>query len=142
MAFGDAGEVYPPADHPLVVAVGDTAPDSSLGPTADGRLKPDVVVEDSRAFFTDGEISSGSSNAAAYVAGCVALLRAAEPGLRARHLLWLIRLDPAVPRSRVRPSVSSPRPAGARPAPPTPQELRVWKTPSRARLAQVVRDGR
>jgi len=49
--------------------------------TVDRRLKPDTVLEDSRAFFSDGLVTAGSSNAAAYVAGVVAVLRAAQPGL-------------------------------------------------------------
>ena len=57
-------ELYPPADHPLVLTVGDSSPDSSVGPTADYRIKPDVILEDSRAFFTDGQVTAGSSNAA------------------------------------------------------------------------------
>ena len=75
------GEIYPPADHPLVLTVGDADPSSSVGPTADRRVKPDVLLEDSRAFFTDGQVSAGSSNAAAYLAGVVAVLKAAEPSL-------------------------------------------------------------
>jgi hypothetical protein len=82
-------ELYPPADNPLVLTVGDTDPVSAVGPTADHRLKPDTLIEDSRAFFTDGEVTVGSSNAAAYLAGVVALLKAAEPGLQPRHLLRL-----------------------------------------------------
>ena len=41
-----------------------------------------------------------------------------------------VRDDPAAPKSRARPS-NPPRPV-----------LRAWKTPSRARLAEVVRGGR
>jgi hypothetical protein len=33
-------------------------------------------------------MTQGTSNSAAYFAGVVALLKAAEPGLRTRHLLW------------------------------------------------------
>ncbi len=82
-------EIYPPADNPLVLTVGEAGETSSTGPTADNRVKPDVVLDDSRAFFTDGEVSAGSSNAAAYFAGIVACLKAAEPGLHTRHLLRL-----------------------------------------------------
>jgi hypothetical protein len=90
------GEIYPPADNPLVLTVGDADAASSAGPTADFRVKPDVILEDSRAFFSDGEVSVGSSNAAAYFAGIVAVLKAAEPGLRTRHLLRLARQRAAV----------------------------------------------
>ena len=85
------GELYPPADNPLVLTVGDLSPISAVGPTADGRVKPDVVLQGSRAFFTDGEVSSGSSNAAAFFAGIVAVLKAVEPELCVRHLLDLAR---------------------------------------------------
>ena len=40
-----------------------------VGPTLDRRTKPDAVVADSRVDFTDGLITSGSSNVAAQVAG-------------------------------------------------------------------------
>jgi subtilisin family serine protease len=129
-----AGELYPPADHPLVLTVGDAAPDSAIGPTADRRIKPDVILEDSRTYFSDGLVSAGSSNAAAYVAGVVALLKAAEPGLRMRHLLLLAHQGPAI----ARPSAASSSPALAKRS----QGLRIWQTPSRARLAATVREGR
>jgi hypothetical protein len=139
------GELYPPADNPLVLTVGDTDPTSSVGPTADRRIKPDVVLEDSRAFFTDGEISAGSSNAAAYVAGVVTVLKAAEPRLRPRDLLLLAQQGDTLPQTAVRD-----RPARRDAPAPTPKAssslpppvLRVWRTPSRARLAALVREGR
>jgi hypothetical protein len=187
-------EIYPPADHPLVFTVGDAAPSSSIGPTTDGRPKPDTFLEDSSAFFTDGTVSRGSSNAAAYLTGVVAVLKAAEPNLRASHLLWLARHDGRSSSSSVRPSPidqptqsipwppiadrrlvperqgisvgltptlypgvrlgfqldvpSSTRTASRPPTPPPPRDERVtrfakaWQTPSRARLAEVVRGGR
>lgn len=97
-------EIYPPADNPRVLTVGDLSPDSSIGPTADYRLKPELVIPDSRAFFSDGTVTSGSSNAAAYFAGVVTVLKAAEPGLRTRHLLRLAYQD----RTRIRAAVSPP----------------------------------
>ena len=39
---GGKGELYPPADNPLVLTVGDSSPASSSGPTADHRVKPDA----------------------------------------------------------------------------------------------------
>ena len=104
--------------------MGDSSPASSVGPTADHRVKPDVILPDSRAFFTDGEVTAGSSNAAAYFAGVVAVLKAAEPGLHTRHLLSLARQGGAA-RTAAR-----------------SQESRVWRTPSRARLAETVRTDR
>jgi hypothetical protein len=120
------GELYPPADHPLVLTVGDLSPESSVGPTLDRRVKPDTVLADSRAFFTDGHVSAGSSNAAAYLAGVAAVLRAAEPGLTPGHLLWLARRGEPVPAK-----------AGSG----VPPDLLLWKTPTRARLRETVRLG-
>ncbi len=152
-----AGEIYPPADHPLVLTVGDANPASSVGPTADARVKPDALVEDSRAFFTDGQVTAGSSNAAAYLAGVVAVLKAAEPSLGARHLLLLAKRGSTVPISRVQPRIDnppqsigrgfpfappSPATLATRPVRMSPPGLRVWETPSRARLAEVLRGGR
>jgi hypothetical protein len=132
----DAGEIYPPADHPLVLTVGDAGTESSVGPTTDHRLKPDVVLRNSEAPFTDGEVSAGASNAAAYFAGIVALLKAAEPRLEARHLLDLARrpqAGPAVPTTRGVP----PTPA-ARPVRDYITQGRLWRTPTRRELADAV----
>jgi subtilisin family serine protease len=135
------GELYPPADHPLVLTVGDASPDSAIGPTADRRIKPDVILEDSRTYFSDGLVSAGSSNAAAYLAGVAALLKAAEPRLRMRHLLLLAHQCPAV--ARVPAASRAPAAAATSPAPALRiQGLRVWETPTRARLTATVREGR
>lgn len=115
------GELYPPADHPLVLTVGDGSPDSSVGRSTDRRAKPDVLLEDSRAFFSDGHVSSGSSNAAAYLTGVVAVLKAAAPALRTRHLLLLARQGTTVHEAARR--------------------QRTWRTPSRAQLAATLRAG-
>jgi subtilisin family serine protease len=120
-----SGEMYPPADHPGVLTVGAADPASSVGPTADGRAKPEVVLEDSRAYFTDGEVSAGSSNAAAYVTGVVALLKAAEPSLDARALKRIARDGPVY---HPPPSARGRAPAG----------LYLWQTPGRARLSGIV----
>jgi hypothetical protein len=117
------GEIFPPADHPLVLTVGDTSPSTSIGPTADHRVKPDLVLADSRAFFTNGEVTAGASNAAAYFAGVVALLKASEPGLRTRHLLgWAHEQGQDVASASDRPETNStavrgvPRSTARRPA--------------------------
>jgi hypothetical protein len=155
------GELYPPADHPLVLTVGDSSHASSRGPTADHRVKPDVILPDSRAFMSDGEVSAGSSNAAAYFAGVVAVLKAAEPGLRTRHLLRLARSDasrtasPSLPAAGVSSTRGTPIASRGRagevlppPAPKWPSsqavslESRLWRTPTRARLAETVRTDR
>lgn len=85
------GEIYPPADHRGVITVGTAAAESSTGPTADGRSKPDLFLEVPRARFTNGEEVSGTSVAAAYVAGAVAVMKAYQPRLRAPHILEFAR---------------------------------------------------
>jgi len=88
------GEVYPPADHPGVLTVGDTSASSAVGPTADGRVKPDVLLSAGVARFTGGDETAGSSNAAAYFAGVLTVLRAREPALTTGHVRsWVRRLD-------------------------------------------------
>ena len=120
------GEIYPPADHPGVITVGDASPASAVGPTVDGRVKPDVIVADSLARFSNGEESVGASNAAAYFAGVVAVMRAVEPGLTVGHVReWVRTLDrresaePAARTTELRtvPDPLPPRPAVAVPPP-------------------------
>jgi hypothetical protein len=90
------GEIYPPADHAGVLTVGDASPASAVGPTADGRVKPDVIVSESLVRFTSGEETAGASNAAAYFAGVVAVMLAAEPRLTAGEIrTWVRTLDKA-----------------------------------------------
>ena len=166
LEFFDAserGEIYPPADHPRVFTVGDRGPSSSVGPTEDGRRKPDAILDDSRAYFTDGEVTAGSSNAAAYVAGVVAVLKAAEPSLSHADLIRFAQRGPTL--------ATRADDATAKPAPSPPRTVRVigpdgrtvsyltlgattnadasstrtlhaWKTPTRSELADLVRRAR
>ncbi len=83
----EGGEIMIPADHPKVIAVGDKSQISALGPTADGRSKPDLVLASSSIEFTDGMGSSGTSNAAALFAGVLAMLKAHQPGLTTADVL-------------------------------------------------------
>ncbi len=133
VTFVDAsyqGELYPPADQRGVLTVGEGGPSSSAGPTLDGRPKPDVIVEDSRAYFSDGQMSYGSSNAAAFLAGTAVVLKAAEPGLYGNHLLDLARECAAARQDPNTRPTNPPRPV-----------LRAWKCPTKARLTTVVRGG-
>ncbi len=127
LTFLDASnraELYPPADHSAVFTVGDAGPSSSVGPTLDGRIKPDALILDSRVDFTDGMISTGSSNAAAEVAGAALILKAAEPRMTPRHLFQIARQDPRLAPQADRSKLN----------------LHVWQTPTRAKLAEVVRN--
>lgn len=134
------GEIFPPADNPLVLTVGDGGGGSSVGPTADHRVKPDVVIEDSRAYFTTGEMTAGASNAAAYFAGIVAVLKAAEPDLRTRHLLWFAHYGRAIRLAAgSRPSSVLPSRPTVVPAAGSDRVRRIWQTPTREELTQQVR---
>ena len=115
-----------------MLTIGDADPASSIGPTADRRVKPDAIVEDSRAYFSDGEVSAGSSNAAAYVAGVVAVLKADAPGLRPRHLLQLAREGRAVTGKMLRGRTFR--------SPDVSLGFHVWRTPTRSRLADLIRE--
>lgn len=59
---------------------------SSRGPTADGRVKPDIVAQGSNIMAAEAQTSSaytsksGTSMSAPYVAGAVAALMGEEPG--------------------------------------------------------------
>ncbi len=138
------GEIYPPADYPLVLTVGDNSPNCSVGPTADSRVKPDVVIEDAQALFSNGDTLAGTSVAAAYFAGVVAVLKAAEPDLQTRHLLRLARQQSKqtqVSTSRrpleLGPTAST---ANAQTGPRALLQRRIWRSPTPQQLAKVVRD--
>lgn len=141
VTFHDAngrGEIYPPADNPLVLAVGDLAATSSSGATADHRRKPDVVLADSRATFTNGLTTTGASNAAAYFAGIVLCLKAAEPALETRHLLALAHPRISTNRSYAQPALTRlSNGTWVRVASPAPSR-QVWRTPSRLELQRLV----
>lgn len=124
------GEIYPPADHPGVLTVGDPGQASAVGPTADGRTKPDVIVSESVVRFTNGDETSGASNAAAYFAGVVAVLRAAEPRLSAGDLRAWVRTLDAAGRAAPAPAAAGAPAAVPAPAPAvalTPNQLRALR---------------
>ena len=90
-----------PAGNRNVIAVSVPASYASVGPTADGRNKPDVVLNKSFADFQDaGEpgVPDGTSIAAAYFAGIVAVLKAHWPDLTHAALMrWIRRQNEIFP---------------------------------------------
>ena len=82
-----------PADADSIVSVGATSSDgelatfSSCGPTADGRIKPEVVAQGLGIYWargsstTDYDIVSGTSCSTPLVAGAAALILSAHPQL-------------------------------------------------------------
>lgn len=93
--------VNTPADADSAIAVGAVLPDSSLapfsarGPTADGRRKPDVVVQgrDVVAAWSDGQYAQvgGTSFASPQVTGIVAQMLQVNPTLEPMEIRQLLR---------------------------------------------------
>lgn len=89
------------ADHILTVGavISDApftiAPFSSVGPSQDGRIKPDVVAVGAPAFLVNGRgvimEDMGTSFATPIVCGLVACLWQARPSLSAAQLIQIIR---------------------------------------------------
>lgn len=90
-----------PSDAFDILSVGALSPDkvnarfSSIGPTNDGRVKPDVMSlgGPSQVINGDGKIAgkNGTSFAAPILAGMVACLRQALPNLTAKEIIELVR---------------------------------------------------
>lgn len=98
---GSWKKITPPADAEHILTVGavdkegQLAPFSSVGPTADGRIKPDVVAVGLNAdvMGTDGNQgqANGTSFATPILCGMVTCLWQACPELTAKELVDLVR---------------------------------------------------
>ncbi len=91
-----AGSLLEPADSPHAITVGavpwyspdSLAPYSSHGPTADGRVKPDLVAPDGVSTMSYGAQNFyGTSAAATHVAGAAALVKGRTAGLSPDEVL-------------------------------------------------------
>ncbi len=90
-----------PADADDIITVGAVTPSgssatfSSVGPSQDGRVKPDVCAMGSPATVVDGQgrltINSGTSFSSPIICGMVACLWQAHPELTAKQLISLVR---------------------------------------------------
>lgn len=98
---GSWKKITPPADALDVLTVGAVDKDctlanfSSVGNTADGRIKPDVVALGERTAVIRGDGSQGRANGTSYsspvVCGMVVCLWQALPRLTARQLIDVVR---------------------------------------------------
>lgn len=98
---GDWRYISAPADAVNILTVGSVdsvgvvSPFSSAGPTADGRVKPDVCARGSLTALIDasGNVSAGygTSFSGPIISGLVACLWQAKPSLSALELIQLVR---------------------------------------------------
>ncbi|MDR0658949.1 MAG: S8 family serine peptidase [Mediterranea sp.] len=98
---GSWKKITPPGDARNVLTVGAIAADgaiaafSSVGNSADGRVKPDVVAVgvSTQVMGTDGQpaTANGTSFATPVMCGMVACLWQARPELTARQIITLVR---------------------------------------------------
>jgi hypothetical protein len=84
-------EVPTPADNARVITAGDRNPTSALGPTWDGRTKPEVVVENNRFTFKDNSEFDFSSSASGVIAASVVALLKVRPDLTTPQYLRMTR---------------------------------------------------
>lgn len=146
--------VNTPADADSAITVGAITPDSALadfssrGPTADGRTKPDVVVQGTEvvAAWDDGSYAQvgGTSFASPQVTGVVAQMLQVHPALSptdVRHLLrqtasqaqrpdnrkgWgIVNADAAVRAAERRARAAPPRSLVVEPPYPTPADSQL-----------------
>ena len=100
-----------PADGARVLAIGAVNPDgtrasfSSIGPTADGRIKPDVAAQGVRVKVASANgpatyaFASGTSFSCPLVAGVVALLLQAHPAYSVDDVFTALRLTASQARN-------------------------------------------
>ncbi|MBQ9669305.1 MAG: S8 family serine peptidase [Prevotella sp.] len=99
--MGQWKKIGVPADAPDILTVGAITPDrklatfSSLGPSQDGRVKPDVVAQGAPAVLISGRGTlvrdMGTSFSTPIVCGLVACLWQALPGKTALEIIDLVR---------------------------------------------------
>lgn len=135
----NAEELFPPADHPRVVTVGDLGSYSARGPTADRRVKPDVVLAATPARWTNGEVTAGTSYSAAYFAGAMCLLKGERADFQGDDVhRWLAELrKESQQRSTVRVAASGR--IGSIDAAITPRNGPVaWRMPTPGQLRTLI----
>lgn len=89
-----AMETFSPNDVAGTITTGILGGYSSVGPTLDGLLKPEVLMPFGEALFNDYEPRQGSSLAAAFLAGVIALLKAENKDFLPEHLPAFLESTP------------------------------------------------
>ena len=86
-------EVMIPADSPHVLTAGISGVLGSVGPTMDGRLKPEFIVTNSYVAFTDGQQHDTTSSATGVLSGIIALMKGICPRLDRQGIISLLQED-------------------------------------------------
>lgn len=133
-------ELFPPADHIRVLTVGDKSEESARGPTADRRVKPDLLLPHLPAKWTNGEIVSGTSYSAAFFTGIVASMKANRDDLTTDDIQrWLRELKEKAPKTQSVQSVQNGRTVVMKVPITRKPEPANWRTPTLAELGKVIK---
>ncbi|MCB0405044.1 MAG: hypothetical protein KDD51_09675 [Bdellovibrionales bacterium] len=92
-----------PADNKWATTVGSTHPFSSEGPTADGRKKPDLVLDGAESRYTDKVAISGPNIAAAQLGALAVLYKANFPRFNRKHWLLALQRSSLTPKGELKP---------------------------------------
>ena len=84
-------EIMIPADSPHVLTAGISGVLGSVGPTMDGRLKPEFIVTNSYVAFTDGQQHDTTSSATGILSGVIALMKGVCPRLDHQGIISLLQ---------------------------------------------------
>lgn len=133
-------ELFPPADHIRVLTVGDKSEESARGPTADRRVKPDLLLPALPAKWTNGEIVSGTSYSTAFFAGVVATLKAHRDDLTTDDIQrWIRDLKEKAPKTETIRTVQNGRNVVMKVPITRKPEPANWRTPTITELGSVIR---
>lgn len=84
-------EIFPPADHPDVITVGEDSPVSARAISGTPKGKPDLVLSPVAAIWDNGEKARGSSVSAAIFTGIATLMKMIRPEMGRKLILRHIR---------------------------------------------------
>lgn len=93
---GTTASIPIPADTRFGITMGDDGDRSSVGPTVDGRPKPDGKLDNTSTFFSDKRGFGGPHVAAVKMGAMAALLRGIAPEFETVHLRKLLETQKGI----------------------------------------------